>query len=415
MENRILLIGGNYFPEPTGIGKYNAEMMDWLASQGNDCTVITSYPYYPYWKVQEPYNEHFFLYKKETIRNLNENGKPITIYRCPQYVPTTPTIFRRMILDLTFSFSCFFLICYLMFKKRYSHIICVAPSFQIGLLAILYKKIRGTKFLYHIQDLQIDAAKGLKMLKSSRLIKFLLEIEKFILKHADTISSISEGMVERIKIKCNKNVVFFPNWVDNNIFFPISSKAGLKKEFGFKSEDKIVLYSGAIGEKQGLDSIIRAAKILSNFKNLKFVICGTGPYRTILEKLTDYIKADNVSFLPLQPLEKMNKFLNMADIHLVLLKANTSNLVMPSKLTSILSIGGRVIISAPENSSLYKLVSTNNLGILIQPENDLALINAIKEEIETEISINDEACDYAKKHFSLNNVLARYSENLVES
>jgi colanic acid biosynthesis glycosyl transferase WcaI len=415
MENRILLIGGNYFPEPTGIGKYNAEMMDWLASHGNDCSVITSYPYYPYWKVQKPYAGIFLRYKKEFVRNTNNEGKPIKIYRCPQYVPAKPTLIRRMILDLTFSISSFILICYLMFKKRYTHIICVAPSFQIGLLAIFYKKIRGTKFLYHIQDLQIDAAKGLKMVKSSRLINYLLIIEKFILKRADTISSISEGMIERIKIKCNKNVIFFPNWVDSNIFFPINSKDCLKKEFGFESEDKIVLYSGAIGEKQGLDSIIRAAKMLSNFKNLKFVICGTGPYRLNLEKLSAYLKVDNVYFLSLQPLEKMNKFLNMADIHLVLLKANTSNLVMPSKLTSILSIGGRAIISASENSSLYQLVSSNNLGILIQPENDIALINAIRKEIETDIEINNMACDYARKHFSINNVLTRYSENLMES
>jgi colanic acid biosynthesis glycosyl transferase WcaI len=416
MDKRILLIGGNYFPEPTGIGKYNSEMMDWLANKGNDCTVITSYPYYPYWKIQKPYSKFFLWYTKETIKPLESSNIPITIYRCPQYVPTKPTIIKRMLLDVTFSFSCFLLISYFLFKKkRYTHIICVAPSFQIGLLAILYKKIRGTKFLYHIQDLQIEAAKGLDMVKSSKVIKYLLKIEKFILSQADIISSISEGMIEKIKIKCNKNVVFFPNWVDNNLFFPIDSKQILKKEFGFNTDDKIILYSGAIGEKQGLDSVIRAAKMLSHFNNLKFVICGEGPYRTSLEKLTIFLNVTNVTFLPLQPIERMNKFLNMADIHLVLLKANTSNLVMPSKLTSILSIGGLAIISAPKNSSLFHLVSKNKLGLLITPENDLELISAIVEVIEKDTSINDNARNYATQHFSINNVLSSYSEILVGS
>ena len=49
MQKRILLIGYNFSPEPTGIGKYSGEMIQWLGNQGYDCTVLTAYPYYPYW------------------------------------------------------------------------------------------------------------------------------------------------------------------------------------------------------------------------------------------------------------------------------------------------------------------------------------------------------------------------------
>ena len=52
MKKNILLISGNYFPEPTGIGKYNNEMMIWLADHGFNCTVISTYPYYPFWQIQ---------------------------------------------------------------------------------------------------------------------------------------------------------------------------------------------------------------------------------------------------------------------------------------------------------------------------------------------------------------------------
>ena len=47
MSQRLLLITGNFFPELNGIGKYNGEMIRWLAEKGYECTVITSYPYYP--------------------------------------------------------------------------------------------------------------------------------------------------------------------------------------------------------------------------------------------------------------------------------------------------------------------------------------------------------------------------------
>jgi hypothetical protein len=65
MKKRLLLISYNFYPEPTGIGKYNGEMISWFVSKGYDCTVITSYPYYPYWKIQEPYYKKRFWYTIE--------------------------------------------------------------------------------------------------------------------------------------------------------------------------------------------------------------------------------------------------------------------------------------------------------------------------------------------------------------
>ena len=52
----------------------------------------------------------------------------------------------------------------------------------------------------------------------------------------------------------------FPNWVDENIVFPMGKKGSLRKEFGFSEEDKVILYSGNLGEKQGLESIVEVAK-----------------------------------------------------------------------------------------------------------------------------------------------------------
>ena len=62
-----------------------------------------------------------------------------------------------MLLDFSFLLSCFFIVAGLLFKKKYHYIITVAPSFQIGLIGLFYKWIRGAKHIYHIQDLQIDA------------------------------------------------------------------------------------------------------------------------------------------------------------------------------------------------------------------------------------------------------------------
>jgi colanic acid biosynthesis glycosyl transferase WcaI len=411
-SKRILLIGGNYYPELIGIGKYNGEMVDLLAREGHRCTVVTSYPYYPQWKVQKPYAQKPVWYKREMKKvNGSQSSSAIRVYRCPQYLPSRPTGKGRMMLDLTFCVSAFFMMVYLLFRKKFDLVIVVVPCFQLGLLAILYKKLRGAKFLYHIQDLQIDAARDLNMIKSAKLISILLKVEKYILKKADIISSISSGMIEKIKGKCNKDVVFFPNWVDTSMYFPLAEKAALKREFNFSPTDKIVLYSGAIGEKQGLENIIHIAKSLEHFSNLKFVICGSGPYRESLYELQKTLSLQNVVFLQLQPLDRLNHLLNMADIHLVLQKSNASDLVMPSKLTTILSVGGVSIITASKNSSLYQVVEANNMGVLVEPENRTELLMAIERTLNNDNAlINKNARAYAEKFLSIHNVISRYTE-----
>ena len=411
MKKRVLLISGNYFPEPTGIGKYNKEMTDWMADHDFDCTVISTYPYYPYWKVQEPYAGKHLWYSKEILTTAK--GNPITVYRCPHYVPKKPTGRRRIALDFSFSMSVFFQILRLMGQKKFDVVITVVPPMPLGLLSVLYKKMKRAKFLYHIQDLQIEAARDLQLIKSDNAIRALFRIERFIMNNADTVSSISKGMIGKIKEKTdNRDIVFFPNWADLSFFYPMDNKAELKKEFGFAPEDIIILYSGSIGEKQGLESILEAAKQYID-GHVMFLICGSGPYKDKLHQLAEDAKLDNVVFFPLQPLEKFNRFLNMADAHLVIQKANASDLVMPSKLTTILAVGGLAIITANQDSSLHELVSEYRIGILAEAETDEALIKAVSVAIHNDNSlIKAAARSYAEEFLSIDNVMHRYVEEL---
>ena len=414
MSKRVLLIGGNFFPELTGIGKYNGEMMDKLASMGYQCTVVTTFPYYPHWQIQSPYTRSSRWFKKELKPVATLNGKgAIQLFRCPHYVPQKPTGLKRMVSDFTFTFTAFIKILQLLFAKKYDFVLVVAPPFHLGLLGILYKKIRGAKLIYHIQDLQIDAARDFQLIKSQFIINSLLKVEKFILKNVDVVSSISQGMIKKIELKFAGKVIFFPNWVDTEMFFPLDDKAQLKREFNFNPSDKVILYSGAIGEKQGLDVILKSAKTLKQESNLKFVICGSGPYKAQLQQLKEREQLDNVIFLPLQPFDKLNAFLNMADLHLVLQKANAADLVMPSKLTAILAVGGVAIITAGPGSSLFDIVSLHQMGILIEADNNEALTGSIEKALQnSNLEINNNARAYAQQYLSIDEIFRKFSLEL---
>ena len=75
MKKRILSISYKYYPEPTGVGNYTSEMIEWFDAKWYDCTVLNSYRYYPYWKVQEPYCKKRFLYSMEERTDSRSNGK----------------------------------------------------------------------------------------------------------------------------------------------------------------------------------------------------------------------------------------------------------------------------------------------------------------------------------------------------
>ncbi len=418
MRKRVLLIGGNFAPEPTGIGKYNGEMMKWLAANGYDCTVITSYPYYPQWKVQEPYDKVKSWYKKEElpVSASADGGGKLQVYRCPQYVPAAPSGAKRIMLDFSFALSAFFKVMTLLPRKKFDVVIAVVPPFHLGLLAVLYKKLRGAKVMYHIQDMQIEAARDLQMIKSKKLINVLFGLERYIFKQADIVSSISDGMIRKIHEKAGKDIFFFPNWVDVSLFHPLDNRAELKREFGFSPDDKVILYSGAIGEKQGLESILHAAKKWQHRPELKFLICGSGPYKAKLEEMAKTMGLQQVIFFPLQPFEKFNRFLNMADVHLVIQKANASDLVMPSKLTTILAVGGLALITANPGTSLYELVSRYDMGVLVNAEDQQALDEGISTAVDGNAErMQQHAREYAETYLSIGKIMSRFEEAVVQN
>lgn len=415
MKKSILLIGYNYQPEPTGIGKYSGEMIKWLAENGCECTVITTYPYYPYWKVQEPYRKNRFWFKKEY--SAYESGGSIKVIRCPIYVPAKPSGLKRIILDFSFLLTSAFPLFLQFFARKKDLVMAVAPSFLVGLPAVWYTFFKKSPFIYHIQDMQIEAARDLGMIKSDFLIKLLFKVEKFIVNHADVVSSISDGMMLKLKQKFNREIFFFPNWADIAKFQPLENKSGIKVEFGFQSTDIIALYSGAIGQKQGLEAILHAAVYFTDRPEIKFIICGSGPYRETLEAMSRELELKNVFFFPLQPLEKFNSFLNLADVHLVIQKADASDLMMPSKLTAILAVGGLALITANENSGLHTLVQKQGVGVVVKAENQEALNSGLENvfaQSSQSLKIKKTARLYAEKFLDKNQIMARFKKEFLK-
>jgi colanic acid biosynthesis glycosyl transferase WcaI len=412
-KKRVLLISHNFSPEPIGIGKYNGEMMDWLAKHGYDCTVITTFPYYPFWKVQAPYNNHW--YKKEIVR-YPDRDTSIKIYRCPSYIPSDPTGKQRAVQDFSYWVAKFFVVFKLIItRKKFDLIINIAPPFHLAYLGLMLRVFNGGKLLYHIQDMQIEAARDLKMFYHKKVLAGLFKIERRILISADYVSSISVGMIDKIQSKINKDVVFFPNWVDTDFFAPLPNRHLLKTKWGYQADDIIYLYSGAVGVKQGLEGILKAADKLRVYPHIKFVIAASGPYKDELAKQAKEKDLTNIAFMPLQEKEVFNEFLNMADVHLVMQKATAGDLVMPSKLATILAVGGASIITSSPGTSLYKMVNEFDLGYIVEPGNADLLVEKMLE-VKDDPNLDGKrikARNYAIKFLNIDNVMNKFVKDFL--
>ncbi|MEO7312949.1 MAG: WcaI family glycosyltransferase [Chitinophagaceae bacterium] len=371
----ILIVGINFFPEPTGVGKYTSEMAFYLGQNDHQVKVVTGFPYYPAWKVFPGYKNLF--YKTEKINN-------VSVTRCPLYVPASLSGLKRMMQDFSFFSTSLVYVMGLMLRgRRYDVVFVASPSFMSGFVGSFYRFIyRKTKFVYHIQDLQVDAAEELGMIKSSLLLKILKRSEGFILKKASWVSTISLGMQKKIKDKPFpiKREYLFPNWVDFSNIFAKPVDAEKIRPLGFPLDKEMVFYSGAVGEKQGLEMVLAIAKkALSALPGLVYVISGSGPYVGVLQKHAADQNLSNLFFIDLQPLDIFNELLNHAFIHLVIQKGKASDLLLPSKLTNILAVGGLCIVTAAAGTSLCDIVDGNQLGVVIPPEDPRAFWNALND------------------------------------
>ncbi|HTE10377.1 MAG TPA: WcaI family glycosyltransferase [Chitinophagaceae bacterium] len=403
---RILIYGINYAPELTGIGKYTGEMGAWLVQNGHTVDVITAIPYYPMWKAQEGYSNKWW--HTEIIGGAR-------IFRCPLYIPEKLTSFKRIAHEFSFVAAMIPVWFKTIFQRKYDIVLCVSPPFHMGLFPLLYTKIKGAKLVIHIQDLQVDAAKDLGMIKNRRFLNIMFGAEKFILRKSTAISTISPGMQIKIESKGipSSKIIIFPNWVDEHAIKPLARHQSLRKEFGLKDTDKVILYSGNLGEKQGLEIILEVAKHFIGQPDIYFIITGSGGGKEKLETTAREAKLTNVKFFPLQPYEMLSALLATADIHLVLQKKSATDLVMPSKLVSILAAGGFPIVTAIPGSSLYNVIDKYQAGILIEPENAAALKQGIEKALENNLdTYKTNARRYAEQFLSKENIMKQWEETL---
>ena len=404
--SKILIVGLNFHPELISTGKYNGELAVYLAGQGHQVRVITTPPYYPHWQVRLGYS--WWQYRHEIWQGMD-------VYRCPLWVPHKPSGLKRLIHLFSYALSSFPVILLQALRYKPDIILCVIPTLFSAPFALLAAWLSKAKAWLHIQDFELDAAFNLGMLPGRKFIYPLARwYERSILKGFDHVSTISENMrllcIEKgVKPEC---AFLLPNWVDTKKIHPLPGPSPLRAELNIPTQTFVALYHGNMGRKQGLELLLETARLLESRPEILFVLCGEGPAKKgLLESAASF---PNVRFLDLQLEEKLNDLVNLADVHLLPQLSNAADLVMPSKLGTMLASGKPVVAGANPGTQISQMLDT--IGMLVQPENATALAESLivlYENLSERLRLGILGRAYACQHLDKEIILSRLHASLA--
>jgi colanic acid biosynthesis glycosyl transferase WcaI len=365
---RILLLSQYFPPEAGSAAAKMAEMAEYLQHRGHQVAVVSQVPNYPAGVVYPGYEGAWF-------RQEQKNGVRIT--RTWSYASPERDRFKpRFINYVSFMGTS---LAGMLAGPRPDVILVYSPPLFLGLAAAAAGAVWGCPFIFWVNDLWPRAALSLEFMQEGTLYRLACALESFIYRRAARIFVYSREMLEevvqggasRAKLECH------PLWIDTNIFYPDPRGAEqVRRQYNWGGKF-VVLYGGNIGLAQGLNVFIESARILSEVKNIHFVLLGGGVERDNLANLAATYQLTNVEFIAHKPKEQVPAYFSAADLLFAHLKDAPHRVgTVPEKILAYMACGRPVLMAAQEGAAL-EVVRKHHCGLAVPPENPQAVAQAI--------------------------------------
>lgn len=401
---KFLIIGMNYHPEPTSVSPFTTGLCEHFVKSGHKVTVITTFPHYPEWRIYDDYRGK--IYQRENI-----NG--VDVRRVFHFVPSKPSKFiNRLLYDVSFPLAALFV---LPFVGKYDGIFCPSPSPFNPWAAWLASKMKNKKFIIFLTDLASNAANSLGIMRSTFLTRLAHFVENFTYKRAAAIVAISPVFVKVLRERGieNNKILLISLWANSERIKSLHRENIFRKQNKISGELFVVAYSGNMGMKQGLETVVEASKMSFSSDNMLWLLVGEGERRAYLQKLAKQKNLNHLHFLPLQPKTMVPYMLAAADVLMLIQKADIVDSVIPSKLLVYMASGRPIVASVHERSEAARLIHEANCGIIVSPEEPEALFEAVyklRNSPEEMAEYGSNGRLYVEKYFSKELILKRYEE-----
>jgi len=142
-----------------------------------------------------------------------------------------------------------------------------------------------------------------------------------------------------------------------------------------KNEKFLVEFHGTFIPVQGIEFIIRAAKELKNYKDIEFIIIGSGQEKEKTLELARKLEVNNIKFNGFLPKEKLVEKISEANICLGIFgKTQKTQRVIPNKLYQCAAMKKPIITA--DTPAIRELFNDRDL-MLVKPADSEALADGI--------------------------------------
>jgi glycosyltransferase involved in cell wall biosynthesis len=152
------------------------------------------------------------------------------------------------------------------------------------------------------------------MLGNKVILRVLNGVCNWVYRTADKLVVLSPGFKDQL-VGCGvpqEKIEVIYNWCDETSLLANLSPDDAVRPLAFSGK-YVVLFAGAMGLAQGLDTLLKCAAICkAKLPDVQFVLIGSGADRQRLEHLAVEMKLDNVTFLPRRTTKTMGEIYTMA-------------------------------------------------------------------------------------------------------
>ena len=407
----ILVLSINYSPEATGFAPHTAALCEHLAATGHRVSVVTGFPFAPYWRRLPEYRRKF---------SQRESLKGVEVARVTHFIPRRAgQFFQRLLMEGTFCLTAA-LTLLTSSREHLDVVVYVGAQPSIAMLARLISTLKRVPYLVKITDLAAQAAVDVGIIKSGPLRNILEKFEFVAYRRAAGASVLCRGFQDVLVNKgypANRIRVIY-NSEDLKLIRPVDSGGAFRQKHGIAPDAFVVLYSGSFGIKQGMGNIVEAARLVRKTDpSLKWLLVGDGELRPLVEKLiVDDDLQQQVILLPLQEEAEMSSMFSAADVLLLNQLTEVKDSVIPGKLLTYMAAGRPVVAAINSTSQAAAMIREAEGGMLVTPEDPVALAEAVKQLADDRNKLAPMGRRnrlYAEQHFDRTRIMADQEEFLL--
>jgi colanic acid biosynthesis glycosyl transferase WcaI len=368
---RIGLLSQWYEPEPTIIPGVLARE---LTRRRHSVRVLTGFPNYPEGRIYDGYRQ---------AARRDEDASGVAIRRVALYPSHSLSTFGRLTSYASFAASAS-VWGPSWFRNIDALWVSNSPP-SVGLPTWLIRVRHRPRIVLHIMDLWpeslIASGFGSSILRWRAIEGAIDRWLDMTYRIANSIACTSRKQIELLTARGvpGDKLSYVPIWVDETIFHPSDRDEALARELGVTGKT-VLLYAGAIGEPQGLGTLIEVCGRLRDEPNFHCVVAGTGVAEALLRARAKEDRLANISFLGRWPSNDMTRLMSIGDIHFVSLRSDPlAEIAMPSKVPATLACGKPIIVAARGDAAA--VVMRSGAGWTCAPEDARELETTVRTSL----------------------------------